>query len=171
MNNKTTSIQRIDWVLEWFATSGLVKNGCDFNFAYKHIVEKHPVLSEEQDWGIELIKILKKLEKDGYIDVIPETQAPPVLGIKIYSHPKLYVISFEGDVFNEQRGYKGEIDKDSLQERRTTQTLTMTKLIAIGVIPPMLYYMVEIIKDFKTTPLSEWIFALACCIGFLSIVR
>lgn len=116
---KTTAIQRLDWVLEWFATSGLVKNGATHDTVYKTVKEAHVELQEIDDWGVELNKILNKLIDDNYVELVPEVKitstAPPGERsfVPIRLNPKMYRVTFEGDLFWSMGGYGGQVSREN----------------------------------------------------------
>lgn len=148
MNNKSTAIQRIDWVLKWFSKSGFVKDGAEFDFIYKKLVELHPELNEESDWGIELIKILNKLISDGYIEFIPEERTKTIGFTQVILSKEKYRITFDGDFFCSSGGYAGQHRQNNLAERRVRISQILTWILAVGVVTPSLWNLFDILRNY-----------------------
>lgn len=118
---------------------------------YGLIVKRHQELDGQQNFGSELLRLLRKLEKDGYVYTIQSEGFP---SRKIVTK---YCITFDGELFNELGGYRQQIINDGTENARlerieheasvNRKTVTaLTWIIAIGTAIAAIYYAVEIMK-------------------------
>jgi ABC-type multidrug transport system permease subunit len=121
-----------------------------------HSKKRHTLISLAQDLhgtGVdfgELTSILNKLRKDGYIEFRGEDYG---------SADEIYMINFEGRVFNAQGGYvlqrKLSLKQLKSQDRTLAiqgQIVVLTLVLAIGTLISGIYYGIEIWKFYSGRP-------------------
>ena len=99
-----TSIEKLNAVLRWLAVSSFAKPFATDGYIHSQLQKKFEELAEQDDWGLELHRILDKLEKDGYV----KTELRDLINAAGQPQPvkqKLYSITFEGEQFNRSGGY------------------------------------------------------------------
>ncbi len=97
-------------------------------------------LHQKTTIGIDLAIMIKKLEKDGYIE-IAEGEIPQVLTID-------YFLNYDGVIFISCGGYETKYLKDimAIETRKVVDRLTYA--IALGSVVCAVYYILEILKFF-----------------------
>jgi len=135
-----TRIEKLDHVLNWFATSSFDKGGIEVDDIKRLI----PEISELD----ELNRILNKLVKDAYIDAHKKEETfDAIFGKKVITTIR-YQTTFEGYIFAEQGGYKAEIKQANAESTRLiaveNQTLLLTLILAVGALIASVYYVVEL---------------------------
>ena len=140
-----TSIEKLDSVLEYFS---------NIQIENKYIREEDILLhfnNKVVQGRDELLKILKKLEKDEYLEVKLRSVN------NNYNNPiPHYILTFEGDYFiRYEGGYLGKVNKNleserlleyyrELQSSQSRKLNILTRWIAIGTIIAAVYYIGEI---------------------------
>jgi len=172
---RTTAIERIDWVLEFFATSPFVKGGINYDFILKKVRELHPELSLIDDWGDQLNQILEQLELDGYVKHLPQKLSSSQTADGSYFTPVIrqkeqYKPTFKGNFFYSKKGYQGEIDSENAvvrrqatEDQRNKYLFVVTVFVGIGTTIAGVYYSFELF-DFYRSHSLEW----QLCAYFLS---
>lgn len=139
-------IEKLDFVLNYLSTNKSRKGGLSLVSILK---DTQPIIND----GDELLKVLEKLEKDGYIgfkERMPLNKPPLIY---------FYYATFSGEYLNSQGGYqelhrKENLEKTRLQDielKATVNRKTVTSLtwiIAVGTFVAALYYLLEILKYF-----------------------
>ena len=143
------SIEKLDAVLECFVNIQI----------HQTMLNEEEILSQIDKTKIrdrdELIKVLKKLVKDEYLEI--------QLRFNNYSNvsSEHYTLTFEGDYFYRyEGGYLGKFRKAAehemqieyyrnIQTSQANKLNTLTTWIAIGTIIAAIYYLCEIIKTWS----------------------
>lgn len=150
-----TAVEKMDAILSFLSTWkwGALADG----EIYGHIVKKHRELDGQANFGSELLRILRKLEKDGYVYTVERKS--DIFKTVVTK----YCITFEGELFSQIGGYKQQIINDGSENTRlekiesaataNRKTVTaLTWIIAIGTAIAAIYYAVEVMKYLKWIP-------------------
>ena len=136
-------IQTLDDILKFFVTSPLVKGGITDGELLKALAAGPQIHMLADD----LIPVLMKLEKDGYINSKIKTPYAQTA--------RSYHIAFEGVIQYKLGGYKALVTEASqlkelqhLSHKREQTTLLLTKILATGTGIAAIYYIIEAIKIF-----------------------
>ena len=128
MNNELTPLLKIDEVLHHINLSFDSKNPTNFKTIYDAMGKNYP----EQIDEMELMNILRKLEKDKYIEA------------KITEEKTDYYMTYDGTLFDSVGGYYKENSiKESLL-RIKTATFILTIVLAAGTVVASIYYLNEL---------------------------
>lgn len=125
--NELSPIDKLDSALNFICKSDFWITGNPEKYIYDNYNNKHPGIVEP-----EFMKILDKLVKDGYLDKsIGQANA--------YE----YTLTFEGMVFNKERGYSRKYKKEATQRFLLSAEKV---LIVFGVVAAGAYGLYELIK-------------------------
>ena len=129
MANKLTPLQKIDEVLHNISVRNELEIVTNTEKIYQSLGEIYP----DQIGIMELIIIIRKLKKDGYIEEL------------IFDEVPHYYKTFDGSLFREQGGYykRNELENSTLKMHKTTFFLTW--ILAIGTSVAALYYLSELL--------------------------
>jgi hypothetical protein len=165
MGNQMSLLDYLDYVLKWlnlehnhartFAQHEIVF-GLESEFGFKKDSINHAIIGN----------LLKKLIDDKYVELcdVFKTYHGGESGMT-----KEYQITFKGRVWLEQNGYRGEYDQNNQAEQRVRVSQNLQYILAVGVITPFLWSLMELIKNYFPSwlPISEvsLIFLLGACLG------
>ncbi len=139
-------IDQLDACLKFFAHGENVVKTFDYDEVYIGIVLFVPELKNEVNWTKTIAKCIDKLQEDKYIEDIEvwaedvNTKQP----IRVVNKQ----ITFLGLLFLEQKGYRNQLAAKNNQKRQATAILLLTLVLAVGVIPPFLWYSLDLIKNY-----------------------
>jgi hypothetical protein len=102
METPLTPIEKLDFILGYLANSQFALPHLTFEELYNYLRKAKTELGEQEDFGVELRRVLNKLEKDGYV----ETENRPL------DRKPVYWASVEGGEFIERGGYKKRLQED-----------------------------------------------------------
>lgn len=162
-------IEMIDRVLEWLCMSTdatknvpvvIMRNSIDYQLLKKVVVQEFRHIDKGK-FNDCFPAIIKKLEGDKYIE--------PAYNADLYPNDRMLSISFNGILFNNRGGYRGQIERD-LQKVQAAKTLRIAQyILAVGIIPPFLWYSLDIVNRFYpyAVPLSMMflVFLIGACSG------
>jgi hypothetical protein len=170
-----TPIQRIDAVLDLLANDSMLKPFATDDDILAALLTKYPQLKENEGQTSELLRMLEKLQKDGYADV--RKSFTEFVGHK-FENPYTYFITFEGALFHQQGGYQGQLNRQNVEKIRADKlaydnranqknTVLLTFVLAVAAIIPALYYSLEIRQHHHGFYQNVYPFALT---GILALV-
>lgn len=155
-NQTATAIKWIDSVLDYLSApvegesieNSIYTRYSDENLIWQHLILIFPEMNVEA-FRATLPRILDKLDKDGYV----QRKEIPFEGVRKTG----YVATFEGELFSQNGGYRAKLDASNAENIRTDRlevaqqkyqksTVILTAILAIGVIPPFLWYCRELTK-------------------------
>jgi hypothetical protein len=144
METSYTAIQKVDIVLKFLANNIEAKPSITDGTLFSLLTKKHPELENQEDFGSDLLRILNKLAKEGYVDF--EDTVPPTI--------RKYYITFDGKVLNDEGGYERASNSEDVRRRWEDELLikgekngerlnTLTLILGIGTIALAI---IEVIK-------------------------
>ena len=127
-----TTLERLDSMLQVFVDNRF-KQQIDLAYLYKESGKMGIEFGEVSD-------VLRKLLADGYLEMI-ESGTPNTDDYKVF-----YKVSFNGLVFNEQKGYTNQRIQDHLSRANQKSLVFLTWVIALGTAVAAVYYGIEVWK-------------------------
>lgn len=128
-----TRYRKIDEVLIWLALPdnlGVERNQMDILNA---LIKKYPSLNTGKLFTDDLIKIINKLHRDGYITAeLRHTVNAHTMPSEYDEY--VYELTFEGVLFIENGGYDKQLEKENMAIRNSKATLLFAALSAMGAI-------------------------------------
>ena len=116
-----TPFQKLDIVLNYLANKFPLYAQYKDGDIFTALIKLNPEFDEQGDFGSELISILSKLQKDGFVDIDYGDTKPPGFHNDLYKNR--YQITFEGIYFiKHQDGYQG------LQNQKTFENTRLAKI-------------------------------------------
>jgi hypothetical protein len=146
METSFTAIQKVDIVLKFLANRVEAKPYITDGALFSALQKQHPILEKQNDFGSDLLRILNKLIKEGYVDF--EDTAPPIT--------RRYYITFDGKLLSDEGGYeRASKSKDDRRrweddlllkgEKNGERLNRLTLVLGVGTIALAL---IEVIKFF-----------------------
>lgn len=158
-------IQKIDLILYYFS----LRSNREMYKKYVEIVTDIEMAVYACNYEKETIslsdfsKIVSKLYKEQHITLMFKD----VEDVIFFNNK--FQITFDGLLWLERGGYRGEIERNTQAERRIREYQNLTKILAVGVSTPFLWYFQDLIKTY----LHQWLdlykicaLSMACaCLG------
>jgi hypothetical protein len=152
-----SSIGKLDMVLKFLAVDPKALAYISDANIFSELKKVNDGLKNQNDFGSELIRILKKLIKDGYVDRIDIESNHYPIDVKNPHTIAHYLITFEGKVFYDFGGYNEKIKEDKAGDKRISDLeksqakmakaqFRINLTIAVAAIIATIYYSIEICK-------------------------
>jgi hypothetical protein len=136
--NSLSPIQKLDVVLKFLSND---RGYADISYIIKGLTKKEELKNEFP--GDDTIRVLDKLIKDGFVQYEDRPTSRTALFTNDPELIRVYWISFDGKVFNEEDGYKRKQKNDRIELLYKNAT---TFALIFGGVAAGVYYTVEILK-------------------------
>lgn len=146
----------LDDILGWFVESNNAKPYATVKEATVDFNERYsPNNRYVGHILVDIKKVVNKLQKDGYLEMIGLTLIQPI--------DTIYTVSLEGVLFHNEGGYTGRFNRQNAESIRLeyvenhrmendNKMTSLTRVLAFGVFFSSLYYLVDImtrVEDMK----------------------
>ena len=148
-----TPIEQIDAVLKLLAEDETLQPYASDGEILAALIVKYPE-SEHLGYGMDTLRILNKLVKDGYVDFKEDNFKS---GHILIERPNKYFITFDCGLFHQQGGYAEQLRNQNSHDARMESLedsakanrqwmLWLTVLVALGTTVAASYYLLEILN-------------------------